>query len=360
MGISLSLCNTFPMNDGYMHRCLELAQMARGHTGINPMVGAVLVRDGKIIAEAFHEEFGGLHAEALLIKKCVQKIRQEDRLYVNLEPCVHIEKKTPPCTEAIIRSGIKHVVIGMLDPNPLVSGKGIEELRNGGIEVIGPVEQARCEWFNRGFVSVLTKQRPWITLKKAQNAKGHIAKPDGSKMKITDARQDAWSHEFLRAKHDAILVGVGTVISDNPLLTCRIDPSTDSTGSPQASSGGKWKMENFQPLRIVLDPDLRIPLSAKIVNGEIGKGTMIVRKGAEDSAESSEKVKELQDRGVHIVRIPMNAGVFDMEALLCVLTTPTVDFYGITSILVEGGKTTWDAFSKGNLVDCEVSLMGRP
>ena len=344
MGIFFWLCNTFPMQDVFMHRCLSLAEQGRGYTGINPMVGAVLVREKKIIAEAYHEEFGGLHAEALLIKKFVQHIQQEDTLYINLEPCCHAEKKTPPCTEAIIKSGIKHVVIGMLDPNPAVSGKGIEELRKNGIRVIGPIERAACEWFNRGFVTLMTKERPWITLKRAQGCNGQIANDDGSKMKITNEAQDAWSHQYLRAKHDAILVGVGTVVSDDPLLTVRLQVAC-------------CKLQNHQPLRIVLDPDLRIPLDAKIVSGEMAAGTMVVTKETEGT---EEKMRKLRDSGVRVASIPLNtSGEFAMQSLFDFLTTPTKDFHGITSILVEGGMKTWEVFHKAKVVDCEVNLIGR-
>lgn len=333
----------------FIHRCLSLAESARGHTGINPMVGTVLVRDGKIIAEAYHEQFGGPHAEALLIKKLDQKIQQEDGLYLNLEPCCHQGKKTPPCTKAIIKSGIKRVIVGMLDPNPEVSGKGIVELQKNDIEVIGPIERARCEWFNRGFVFLMTKGRPWITLKKAQTRSGAIACEDGSKMKITSEVQNRWSHAFLRAKHDAILVGVGTVVTDDPLLTARM--ANDQVTRAK------------QPLRIVLDPELRIPLTAKIVNGEMAKGTMVVRKDSDDSEDSRDtqgKMRELRERGVRVASIPVNAsGAFDLQALFRLLTTPTQDFHGITSVLVEGGAKTWEAFRKAKAVDCEVTLIGK-
>ncbi len=344
----------------FIHRCIALAEYGCGHTGINPMVGAVLVRDEKIIIEAFHEEFGSLHAEALLIKKCVQKIQQEDRLYINLEPCCYTEKKTPPCTDAIIKSGIKHVIVGMLDPNPQVSGKGIEQLRKNGIEVIFPIERARCVWFNRGFVSLMVKSRPWITMKKAQTWSGAIAGEDGSKMKITNTEQDAWSHQYLRSKHDAILVGVETVVTDDPLLTFRMKNEELPAGR---SIGEGWRMKNEQPLRIVLDPQLRIPLTAKVVSGEMAKGTMVVTKQAEDTEvteEAKEQMEKLRERGVRVVSIPLNdAGVFAMQELFHVLTTPTKDFHGLTSILVEGGRKTWEAFRKANAVDCEVMLIGK-
>jgi diaminohydroxyphosphoribosylaminopyrimidine deaminase/5-amino-6-(5-phosphoribosylamino)uracil reductase len=289
-----------------------------------------------------------------LIKKCVQNIQQEDRLYINLEPCCHTNKKTPPCTEAIIKSGIKHVVIGMFDPNPAVSGRGAQELRKYGIEVIGPIERAACEWFNRGFVSLMKNGRPWITLKKAQTRTGAIAADDGSKMKITNHEQDVWSHHFLRAKHDAILVGVGTVVSDDPLLTVRLQVARPAFG-PFGRAG--CRLQNHQPLRIVLDPDLRIPLDAKIVSGEMAKETMIVTKETEGT---EEKMRKLRDSGVRVASIPLNAlGEFAMQSLFHLLTKPTKDFHGITSLLVEGGRKTWEAFDKANIVDCEVNLMGR-
>jgi len=339
-----------------MHRCLELAKMGHRHTGINPMVGAVLVGGGNIIAEAFHEQFGGPHAEVLLIKKFDQKVREEDVLYVNLEPCCHTEKKTPPCTEAIIASGIRTVVFGMLDPNPLVSGKGVARLRTAGITVFGPVERAQCEWLNRGFVSLMTRGRPWITLKRACTLSGAIARPDGSMLKITDSEQDAWSHRHLRAMHDAILVGVGTVVTDDPMLTQRM--KNEKLGPPAGRAG----LKNYQPLRIILDPDLRIPLAAKIVSGEMAKGTMVVMhdfKESRQSEDSEEKIRILQERGVRILGVPLDAKrEFDLPVLLQILTTPTQDFHGITSVLVEGGQRTWDAFSAARLLDADITLIG--
>lgn len=339
----------------FINHCIGLAEQGRGHTGINPMVGAVLVQKGRIIAEAWHEEFGGLHAEANLIKKLDQKIPHDAGLYLNLEPCCHTNKKTPPCTDLIIKSGIKRVIIGMLDPNPKVAGKGVLELRKNGIEVIGPFDRAGCEWFNRGFVSLMKKGRPWITLKRAQTPEGKIACDDGSMMKITNAAQDAWAHRSLRATHDAILVGVGTVISDDPQLTCRIENE-------------EWRIENYQPLRIILDPQLRIPVTAKIVNGKLAKETMVVTKDSEDSdlskglraGNSEEKMLQLMKRGVRITRIPVDQrSSFDLKQFFRVITTPAGDFHGITSILVEGGQKTWEAFWKGNAVDAAVTLLGR-
>ncbi len=142
------------MHELFLRRCLSLAEQGRGKTGANPMVGAVLVRDGKIIAEGFHEGFGKAHAERQLLEKLEQKISSKDILYVNLEPCCHEKKKTPPCAQMLVEKGIKHVVYGMKDPNPAVNGKGIQYLRSKGVEVIGPVLEDECLRLNRGFVSV--------------------------------------------------------------------------------------------------------------------------------------------------------------------------------------------------------------
>jgi diaminohydroxyphosphoribosylaminopyrimidine deaminase / 5-amino-6-(5-phosphoribosylamino)uracil reductase len=330
----------------FLHRCLALAERGRETVGINPMVGAVLVREGAITAEAFHERFGGPHAEALLIKSFEQIFRPDDVLYVNVEPCCHRDKKTLPCTSAIIEAGIRCVVVGMRDPNPAVAGKGILELQTHGIEVVGPVERARSEWLNRGFVSLMTKERPWVTLHRAQTADSRIANPDGSPLKITGEEQDEWCHRRLRATHDAILVGVGTILTDDPLLTVRHMPST-----------------RFQPLRIVLDPRFRIPLRARVLEGvSAQKAIVCVQETdeAEMTEETKEKYAELLRRGVRVLQLPFTAeGCFDWRSLWKALTTPTTDFFGIASVLVEGGSRTWEHFRRSGMVDCEVTLVGR-
>jgi diaminohydroxyphosphoribosylaminopyrimidine deaminase/5-amino-6-(5-phosphoribosylamino)uracil reductase len=316
----------------FLHRCLELAAHGRAKTGINPMVGAVLVRDEKIIGEGFHSEFGKEHAERQLVQKFDQKISSEDSLYVNLEPCCHTNKKTPPCAQLIIEKGIKTVVFGMTDPNPEVSGKGIQFLRENGVTVIGLILPAECARLNRGFVSLQTNKRPWITLKSAQTIDGRFAKPDGSPLKITNAQQDAWSHEFLRARHDAILAGVGTVLRDDPSLTVR------SIKNPPHV----W--------RVILDSTLRTPLDAKVV----ADGTIIVT--APDADASIQK--KLKARGVRIVHVPVSKKSFDWPKLWKALTNPQDDFYGISSILVEGGPATWKMFRDAKMVDEEVTLVG--
>ena len=174
---------------------------------LNRLIGSVLVRDGKIIAEGFHAAYGTSHAERQLLENFKAEIKPTDILYVNLEPCCHTGK-TPPCTDIILERGIKHIVIGMQDPDPRVAGKGIEILRKNKVQIEGPVLRAQCEWLNRGFISVRTKQRPWITVKSAHSSDGKIANDDGAPLAITDEAQNMWSHEHLRFTHDAILVGM--------------------------------------------------------------------------------------------------------------------------------------------------------
>jgi len=261
-------------------------------------------------------------------------------LYVNLEPCFH-HGKTPPCTDLIIESGIKHVVYGMKDPNPEVVGQGIAQLRKAGIQVDGPVLSELCERLNRGYLSILEKGRPYITLKKAQSSDGSIANEDGSQKKITSDEQDKWSHTYLRSKHDAILVGVQTIVTDDPELTIRFMNKKVDQVIPL-------------PLGLALDPHLRIPLTAKRVNGELAKQTIIIA----DRDAKSDSEHELLSRGVRILRIPMKDGVFDWQVLWSMLTTPHDNFFGITSILVEGGVKTWESFRNAEQYDEDVVLVG--
>lgn len=308
------------------------------------------MRDGKIIAEAFHSGFGKPHAERQLFEKyeprtspasagryrAPQKISAEDVLYVNLEPCCHSDKKTPPCVQYIIDRGVKKLVFGMIDPNPLVAGKGISVLKKAGIEVIGPVIPEECARLNRGFISLMTNSRPWITLKSARTISGQFANPKGSRLMITSEEQDRWAHAFLRARHDAILVGVGTVLSDDPRLNVRYmdDPP--------------------EIFRIVLDAGLRIPLTARVVTPPLAGRTIVIAAPGADTSKS----KALRKKGILVHGIPYKNGVFDWPKLWSVLVEPKGNFYGITSILVEGGLKTWEAFHRAGFVDEEVTLVG--
>jgi diaminohydroxyphosphoribosylaminopyrimidine deaminase/5-amino-6-(5-phosphoribosylamino)uracil reductase len=305
------------------------------------MVGAVLVREGRILAEGHYSRWGTLHAEQDLFKKFDQVLRPEDVLYVNLEPCVSFAgKRTPSCTELLIQKGLKQVVIGMLDPDLRVYGKGVAALKNAGVDVCVPLLQNACAWLNRGYVALRTKGRPWVTLKRAQNV-GGTTKGAHRRFMITEPAQDRWAHRHLRATHDAILVGVETVVADNPSLTVR-------HGVHVAC----------QPLRIILDPTLRVPLEAKVCSQGKAKTMIIVGSGYNDPL-MLKKRAELEKRGLAIVDVPLqNHGLFDFDALFDVLMSARGDCPGMSSILVEGGAKTWKTFTEAGCIDMEVTLVG--
>ncbi len=325
-----------------MHRCLELASAARGKTGVNPLVGAVLVRDGLIVAEGYHRQFGKEHAELDLLQKFDQNIYSTDELYVSLEPCCHQHKKTPPCTELLLERGICNVYYGMKDPNPLVLGKGIKFLNKNNIQTFGPILEQKCKRLLRGYTSVMTNNRPWITLKSAQTLNGRFAHDDGSPLRITSEAQNSWSHEYLRARHDAILVGVETICRDDPQLTVR------SIKNPPLL----WK--------IILDPHLRIPLSSRVLSADSAQRTIVVTalEKATISNDREKKINELCEKGVMILPVSVSNDEFNLQELLMKIIKPDGDFYGISSILVEGGERTWTSFRSSSCVDEEVVLVG--
>ena len=319
----------------FLRRCLELAEHGRGKVGNGALVGTVLVRDGEIIAEGYHAGFGKPHAERALLELFTDHILPTDTLYVNLEPCCHTGK-TPPCTDIIIERGIKNIVYGMRDPDTRVSGEGLKRLRVTGCSIVGPILPEESMWLNRGFVSVRTKNRPWITLKIAKTRDGKIANADGSTLKITSEDQDRWSHEFLRATHDAILIGIGSVITDNPNLNTRF-------------------VQDSPPLhRIILDPHLRIPHNAQVLETSSQSPTTVIVSPEVDP----NRMKKISERGVRIVTISIEDHHFVWNDLWNALMTPDGDYHGITSLLVEGGATTAASFQSAGHVDCDVVLSG--
>lgn len=339
-----------------LRACLDLA-LVPADTGNGARVGAVLASESQIIAIGRHEGYGKAHAEADLFACYTGPIGPRDTLYVNLEPCCHTGK-TPPCTDAIIKSGITRVVYGMQDPDPRVSGKGIAVLRKAGIEVIGPVERALSEWVNRGFMTVRTKNRPWITVKHAFARNGAVAKPDGTPLKITSSEQDQLSHTFLRKRHDAILVGIGTVLRDNPTLNTRNAQDFRYEEGIIDKKLLNTKVDQFQPYRIVLDPQLRTPSEAKLVTDNSADRTILCV-----SEETYREKKDVCDlftkRGVRIFPIATSDdGSFLWPSLWTALLTPTATFFGITSMLVEGGPGTWAHFVENGMMDMEVTLRG--
>ncbi len=338
----------------FMHRCLSLASLGRGRVGNGALVGAVLVRDDRIIAEGFHATYGGPHAERVLLESFTGEVLSEDVLYVNLEPCCH-QGKTPPCTNLLIDRGVKTVIFGMLDPDPRVMGKGVRLLEKNGVRVIGNFERALCEKMNKGFIQVRRFGRPYLTLKKAITHDGKFAHDDGSKMKITSPQQNAWSHQFLRATHDAILVGVGTILTDNPQLNRRLDQKKETPLIEGLNRDIESEKNTINPYRIVLDPELRIPLSATVVSDTEASRTILCVT-PEGIVNAAHKMSALRERGVMICGVAHDGDHFDWQQLWDVLIKPRYGYHGITSILVEGGAKTWETFKQANSIDEEVTL----
>lgn len=292
----------------YMRLALRLAIKGAGRTSPNPMVGAVLVRGGGVIATGYHRRAGSDHAEIIALKRAKAKARGAT-LYLNLEPCSH-HGRTPPCALSLIRSGIKRVVIGMVDPNPLVSGRGIRRLRRAGIQVRVGLLQAECQRLNEAFGKFITHRIPFVILKLAASLDGKIAASSGDSRWITGAAARNYVHR-LRDRVDAVLIGVGTVLADDPRLTCRIP-------------GGR------NPWRIILDGHLRIPLKAHLLHQREAEKTIVVT-GARSPAK---KIREIQHCGAQVWSFPLRAGRLPFAPLLRKLAK-----MGILSVMIEGGGT---------------------
>jgi len=255
------------MNDEfYMKRALILAAKARYSTSPNPMVGALLVKDGRIISEDFHKRPGTPHAEALAIEKA-GKDAQGSILYINLEPCCHTDKRTPPCTKAIINASIKEVVIGMADPNTMVSGKGILELQNAGIKVRSGILEREAKKLNEAYIKYITTGKPFVILKIAMTLDGKIATPEGQSQWITSEKSRRLVHR-LRSSVDAVITAIGTIKADNPELTARI-------------KAGK------NPKRIIIDPNLEIAMNAKVL--QVPPETILVTRIENNKSNNIEK-----------------------------------------------------------------------
>lgn len=304
-----------------MKQALRLARRGRGRTSPNPMVGAVIVRDGRITGQGYHRRFGGKHAEINAIEDAGGNVSGAT-MYVTLEPCAHYGK-TPPCTDAIIRHKIKRVVIGMADPNPLVSGKGIEILRGQGITTVTGVLETECRALNEAYIKHITTGLPLVTVKYAQTLDGRIATSTGKSQWLSSPESRRLAHR-LRASHDAVLVGSGTLLADDPELTVRLA-----------------RGEN--PARIVLDSGLNIPPQAKLLTGQAKAPTMIATTPRADES----KLKSLREAGIEtLVCDEDTAGRVDLRDLLQKLGR-----HGISSLLVEGGATVITSLLSLNLAD---------
>lgn len=306
----------------YMRRAIELAERGVGFTNPNPMVGAVIVKGGKVIGEGWHERCGEWHAERNAFKNCTVSA-EGATMYVTLEPCCHYGK-TPPCTEAIIEHGIARVVVGMEDPNPLVAGKGIALLREAGIEVVCGVEEEALREQNRVFLKYISTKLPWVAMKTAMTLDGKIATRTGDSKWITGAEARAYVHE-LRHRFMAILVGIGTAVADDPLLNCRIE--------------GRGVR---QPIRVVVDSNARLSLDSQLVK-TAGEYRTIV---AHTRFAPEERVKALRETGVEMLLCKEKEGLVDVRNLLELL-----GLSGIDSILLEGGGSLNYTFLSEGLAD---------
>lgn len=307
----------------YMKRALELAARGRGRTSPNPMVGAVLVKDGRIVGEGFHPRAGAPHAEIYALQQAGEAARGAT-LYVTLEPCCHYGR-TPPCTQALIAAGVAEVHMAMLDPNPRVAGKGKAELEAAGIRtVVGECEE-EARQMNEAFVHWVTVGRPFVLVKFAMSLDGKIATRTGDARWISGPEARRRVHQ-LRNEVDAILVGAGTVIADNPCLTTRLEEE-----------------DVRHPLRVILDSRGRVPLTAQVFDPALPGHTLV----ATTPAAPFTYQEELRARGVEVLVLPADEqGRVSLEALLDELGRRE-----ITSLLVEGGSTVLGSFFDRRLVN---------
>jgi diaminohydroxyphosphoribosylaminopyrimidine deaminase/5-amino-6-(5-phosphoribosylamino)uracil reductase len=286
------------------------------------MVGALIVKNGRVLSRGFHKKAGGDHAELMAIKKAGAQARGAE-LILNLEPCCHTGK-TPPCTSAIIEAGIKRVVVGMKDPNTLVGGKGIAKLRRNGIQVVTGVLRQECEKLNEIFCKFITTATPFVILKSAVSLDGKIATRTGDSKWITGPKARQRVHQ-IRHQVDAILVGPGTVLADNPRLTTRLQ-----------GGGGK------HPIRVILDGKEALPLSAKVFQNSRSQKVIYVC----GKTLSSNRRKALEKKNVEILAVKEKNGRLNLKDLIIILGARKV-----TSVLVEGGAGVNASILQAGLVD---------
>lgn len=313
------------VKDSFSKKCMELAlekaELAFGLTPPNPMVGAVIVKDNDIVGVGYHKKAGGPHAEVNALREAGEKAHGAT-MYVTLEPCCHYGR-TPPCTEALIRAKISKVYVAMRDPNPKVSGKGIKILRQHGIEVVVGLLHDRAKRLNEIFCNSFLSEKPFVTLKIAQTLDGRIADPKGDSKWITNLKSRKYVH-LVRGMHDAILVGIGTVLKDDPRLTARTTGVRD-------------------PYRLILDSNLRIPLNSNLIQNNKDRKTIIVTSHRVDN----DKLKKIEDLGIPVWKVRKTSNdTLDLRKVLL-----KADSYGIKSVLIEGGSAVFSSALKGKLAD---------
>lgn len=308
------------LDNYYMEVALNLAKKGVGKVNPNPLVGAVIVKEGRIIGQGYHEKYGEAHAEVNAFKDAKEDVKGAT-MYVTLEPCSHYGK-TPPCVERIIENKISRVVIGMVDPNPLVAGKGIKKLQEVGIDITVGVLESRCKSVNEVFIKYITKKKPFVVLKTAMSLDGKISTASGDSKWITEKEARENVHK-LRNELTAIMVGINTVIIDNPELTCRIPKGRN-------------------PIRIIVDSNLRIPYDSKIVETAKKFKTII----ATTEKATKDKIHKLEALGIMVIETKAKNGKVDLKDLMTKLGEQNID-----SILLEGGGTLNYSALESGVVD---------
>ena len=294
----------------YMRRALELARKGEGHTSPNPMVGCVVVKDGRIISEGYHEKYGEFHAERNALTRCTEDTAGAD-LYVTLEPCCH-QGKTPPCTDIIIEKKIARVFVGSMDSNPLVAGKGVQILRDHGIYVETGILDAECRKLNEVFYHYIATKTPFVVMKYAMTLDGKIACATGDSKWVTGEIARTQVHR-MRGRYRGIMVGIGTVLADDPMLNCRVEGGVD-------------------PVRIICDSNLHIPTESQIVKTASDIETIVAcSQEALESERKQEKIRRLKEAGIQIIGTEGAHGV-NLVELMKKLGGQNID-----SILLEGG-----------------------
>ena len=342
-----------------MQRAIALAKKGAGFVNPNPMVGCVVVKDNEIITEGYHEYYGGLHAERNALTNTAADCK-DATLYVTLEPCCH-HGKTPPCTDIIIEKGIKKVVVGLLDPNPLVSGKGISILQDAGIEVVTGVEEDKIKELNKVFLKYIKTKRPYVILKTAMTLDGKIASHTGDSKWITNEKSRQLVHK-LRSEMMGIVAGIGTVKADNPMLNCRIEGQQSTDNSQQSLT-----TKVHQPIRIIVDTKASISLDSNIVKTAneyrtilaIGRDVTPVASeknecrdvtpvASEQTTDNRQQTtdEKLKSFNVEILQCEVKDGHVDINDLMIKLGQK-----GIDSLLLEGGSCLNAAFLEAGCVD---------
>lgn len=314
--------NTNNIHEQYMRMALDLAEGARGRTSPNPLVGAVIVKEGQIVGRGYHQKAGTPHAEVHALREAGEQARGA-AMYVTLEPCSHYGR-TPPCSQAVIEAGLAEVYVAMGDPNPKVAGRGIQQLRDAGIKVEVGILEEESRRLNEIFIKYITAKKPFVLLKTAMTLDGRIAARTGHAQWVTgpEARQKA---HRVRDEYDAILVGVNTILADDSELTCRLAEG-----------------EGHDPIRLILDSRGRTPPKARILRVTSPVPTIIV---TTDLA-PEDKIAGLKSAGAEIITLPNREGRVDLPELMAELGRRE-----ISSLMVEGGAEVGAAFLEAGLVD---------